>query len=517
MGFEKKGNLLGSHRLAIPFFLGFLLFLVPLHSQDQLPEMSVSISSRNRTINQVLDEISLQTGYNFTYNAALITGKKKVRFMVTGMPLEMALDSLLGDDQFAYRVIQRNIVIFKRNDTPPAPLIAEIDRSILKGMVLDQRTGKPLPYATVALYGTSQGTITNQNGAFSFKIPANMSDPMVVISYMGYKSMFMPVDYPIEEELSVRLEKEIIPLQEVIIRFTDPELLLSEALNRIRTNYLDDHSTMTAFYRESVQRNNRFMVYSEAVLDLAKGPYSRSSTPDQVRIRKGRKISDVSTQDTVLVKLRSGIFASLSLDVIKSIPDFLAYDFLTRYDLEYTDMMTYGDRLVYVISFRQKTGITDLLFRGQIFIEQETLAILAVDFEFNPELLYKEPDLFLVSKSPRIRIRPTLARYHAEYKELNGKYHVSQVRGEVELKVRRRRQWIGARYRINLEMAVTDVIPDQRLRINFAERVRPNVVLSDEPFEFDPLFWGVYNTIEPEVSLMESIRRIEHNLQEINQ
>jgi len=43
-----------------------------------------------------------------------------------------------------------------------------------------------------------------------------------------------------EEEVTIRLEKEIIPLQEVIIRFADPELLLTEALNRIRINYLDD-------------------------------------------------------------------------------------------------------------------------------------------------------------------------------------------------------------------------------------------------------------------------------------
>ena len=91
-----------------------------------------------------------------------------------------------------------------------------------------------------------------------------------------------------------------------------------------------------------------------------------------------------------------------------------------------------------------------------------------------------------------------------DYRETNGKYHVSQVRGEVEMKVRKRRKWIGAKYRITIEMAITDVIPGQRLRINAHERVNPNIVLSDEPFQFDPSFWGIYNTIEPEASLMES-------------
>ena len=64
-------------------------------------------------------------------------------------------------------------------------------------------------------------------------------------------------------------------------------------------------------------------------------------------------------------------------------------------------------------------------------------------------------------------------------------------------------------------MAITDVIPHQRLKIEPADRVSRNIVLADEPFEFDPEFWGVHNAIEPEASLMESIQKLEHSRQEI--
>lgn len=64
-------------------------------------------------------------------------------------------------------------------------------------------------------------------------------------------------------------------------------------------------------------------------------------------------------------------------------------------------------------------------------------------------------------------------------------------------------------------MAITDLIPNQRLRINHSDRVSRNIVLADEPFQFDPLFWGVHNTIEPEASLMESIQKLDHSSQEI--
>jgi len=492
-----------------------LLSSFPVHAQESLPPVLLTISSRNQTINQILDEITLQTGFHFTYDADIVNGGQKVQFRVTDLLLKEALDSLLMDPHLDYRSIDKNIVIYRKNIISPTPLSSSIDRTLLKGRVVDKRSGKPLPFATIALSETRLGSISNQEGEFSFKIPLDLPDPMMVISYMGYRSLVLPVTYPVEEELEIRLEKELVPLQEVIIRFVDPVKLLHEAIQRIPENYLDEHSTMSAFYRESVKRNEHCMVYSEAVLDVAKGPYASLTASDHISIVKRRKISDVTAEDTVLIKLRSGIQTSLSLDVIKNRPDFLEDDFQSRYNLEFSDMMTYGDRLVYVISFEQKREISDLLFKGQVYLDQETMAVLAVDFEFNPHLLHKEPELFLVSRSPKIRIRPIAAKYHVNYRSLNKRYYVSQVRGEVEMKVRKRKKWISSRYKISIEMAITDLIPGQRLRINPSDRVSRNIVLADEPFQFDPEFWGIYNTIEPEASLQESIMKLEHSNQEI--
>ncbi len=515
MGNRSRGYLSGSLKLAHILLMLTLFLFVPVTGQESFPSVTVTLSSRNRTINQVLDEITLQTGYLFTYNAAIIDGRQKVELRVSGLPLKQALDSLLMDPELGYRSIDKNIVIYRKNRITPTPLNDTINRAFLKGRVVDLRSGKSLPFATIALLGTSLGSITNQQGEFSFKLPMDLPDPMLVVSYMGYKRTLYPVSYPVGEELEIGLEKELIPLQEVIIRYSDPAKLLQEAIRRIPINYLNEHSTMTAFYRESVKRNEHCMVYSEAVLDVAKAPYTSLAASDQVGIEKQRKISDITSEDTILLKLRSGIFTSLNLDVVKNRPDFLQEDFITRYNLEFTDIMTYGDRLVYVISFHQKREIPDLLFQGQIYLDQETLALLAADFEFNPNLLHKEPGLFLVSSSPNIHIRPVLARYHVDYRSDRDRYYLSQVRGEVEMKIRKKRKWISSRYKISIEMAITDLIPGQRLRIDPVKRVRRNIILADEPFQFDPQFWGVYNIIEPESSLMESIQKLEHSRQEI--
>lgn len=492
------------------------LWAPSLFGQEALSDLRITLKPRNRTINQVLDEITLQTGYYFTYNAALISGRDKVRLEFNDLSLNEALDTLLQDPDFDYIIIDKNVVIYKKNTTPAIPMAEEIDRAILQGRVVDRRSGKALSYATIALHGTALGSIANEAGYFSFKLPTDLDDPILVVTFMGYKNLLYPVNYPMEEELTIRLERETIPLQEVIIRYADPVKILSEAIRRVPENYLQEHSGMTAYYRESVKKNDHCMLFSEAVLDVAKGPYSPMSSRDQVSIHKGRKISDLNNEDTVIIKLRSGIDASLSLDIIKNRPDFLMEDFQEYYDLEFSDVMTYGDRLVYVIGFKQKSHITQVLFQGSIYIDQENLAVLATDFEFNPQLISKDPGIFLISSSPRIRIRPIVARYHVDYRPLNRQLHVSQVRAEVEMKVRKRRRWMGSRYRIAIEMAITDVRPGEKVKIAPSQRVKPRTVLSDEPFQFDPLFWGVYNTIEPEATLQESLKKIETKLQEIN-
>jgi len=515
MGLKSRGYLSGILKPTLILVIFSLLIPGLARSQESLPPISVTIASRNKTIDQVLEEITLQTGYHFTYDATIVNGRQKVQLRASDLLLKIALDSILRDSSLAFRSINQNIVIYRKNETAPSPISIAIDRAFLKGRVVDKQSGKALPYATIALLETSLGSISNQQGEFSFKIPLDLPDPMIVVSYMGYRSTMLPVSYPAEENIEISLDKEVIPLQEVIIRYSDPVKLLHEAIKRIPGNYLDSHSTMTAFYRESVKRNDHCMVYSEAVLDVAKGPYASLASGDHISIIKQRKISDFTTEDTVLIKLRSGVTTSMNLDVIKNRPDFLAYDFQNRYNLEFTDMMTYGDRLVYLISFRQKKEIHELLFRGQLYLDQETLAILAIDFEFNPDYLQKEPGLFLVSGSPKIRIRPVMAKYHVDYRSVQDKFYVSQVRAEVEMKVRKRRKWISSRYKISIEMAITDLIPNQRLRITPANRVKSNIVLADEPIQFDPEFWGIYNTIEPESSLMESIGKLVHSSQEI--
>jgi len=63
-------------------------------------------------------------------------------------------------------------------------------QGLINGTVRDQETKQPLAFATIGLKGISFGTISNSQGEFTLRIPKNLIDSIIVVSYLGYKSTF---------------------------------------------------------------------------------------------------------------------------------------------------------------------------------------------------------------------------------------------------------------------------------------------------------------------------------------
>ena len=81
----------------------------------------------------------------------------------------------------------------------------------ISGVVQDQN-GLPIPGVTVTVKNTNRGTVTNLDGEYSITAPAS---GIVVFSYIGYKTVEIPVDN--NEEISIQLEEDVSALGEVQI------------------------------------------------------------------------------------------------------------------------------------------------------------------------------------------------------------------------------------------------------------------------------------------------------------
>jgi len=70
------------------------------------------------------------------------------------------------------------------------PALARAQATV-RGTVVDQRTGEPLPGARVEATGTREATVTNESGAFTLALPGTVSS--LTVSAAGYATKTVPV------------------------------------------------------------------------------------------------------------------------------------------------------------------------------------------------------------------------------------------------------------------------------------------------------------------------------------
>jgi hypothetical protein len=282
---------------------------------------------------------------------------------------------------------------------------------------------------------------------------------------------------------------------------------------RKQNNNLDPVYT-TSFYREGVQKNNRYLSYSEAVFKVYKSAYSLSELSDQVKLLKSRKIQGINPRDTVFVKLKAGVLSALQLDIVKCVPGFLDIS-VPSYSYTYSDLVSFNDDDVYAITFEQNTGIYEPLFKGTLYIDKESFAILGANFEVNPQFLDLAADDLILKKSRKLIVKLEKIYYSVSYTPFNGKYYLNHARCDIKLKTRLRRHLTSDNFSTFFEYATCQIDTTHVEKFPRQEVIKPNIVFSDATYNSDYAFWGNYNSIAAEEKLSEALTRIIGKIEKI--
>jgi len=88
---------------------------------------------------------------------------------------------------------------------------------VLEGVVLDQGTQRPVPFATVGVAQQPLGTAANEAGAFRLVLPDTARPAAVVVSSVGYEAVTVPlVTWPVGRQ-TIRLQPATVSLGEVVV------------------------------------------------------------------------------------------------------------------------------------------------------------------------------------------------------------------------------------------------------------------------------------------------------------
>ena len=180
-------------------------FAIPTYSQKQ-----IKMEVQGVSLEQVLKELQVQSGYYILYNKQDVQEVKNVSLKVDGCSVEDVLKLCLQNTSLQYMIEDQTILIsLKKTGVEPE----KKENVIIKGSVKDVK-GNALPGVTVIIKGTSVGTATGIDGNFSMSI-VKQDTVTLLFSFVGMKTK--EVKWTGQSELNVVLEDEMSEMDEVVV------------------------------------------------------------------------------------------------------------------------------------------------------------------------------------------------------------------------------------------------------------------------------------------------------------
>ncbi len=148
------------------------------------------------------------------------------------------------------------------------------------GVVKEKSTGEALPYATVFIEGTNNGTITNADGYFTlFNLPEGIFS--ITANFLGYKKNSLKVNSKDNDEfLIIELEEDTKQLEEVVIRGKQSMMKVSENVSQVNISP-KQLTSLPSLGEKDIFRSMQLLPGISGSNEASSGLYVRGGTPDQ--------------------------------------------------------------------------------------------------------------------------------------------------------------------------------------------------------------------------------------------
>lgn len=164
----------------------------------------ITIKADQVRLEQILDDISRQSGSSFYYSQPTVNPDELYSLNVDKVDLKTALDKLLAGKPITYDINDGKVYLVAKGEAAQPKTV--------KGIVTDVE-GEPLIGAAVLIKGTTKGTTTDFEGKFTLN---NVTDETVLeITSIGYQTQNVPVGK--QTVFAVTLAEDTELLDEVVV------------------------------------------------------------------------------------------------------------------------------------------------------------------------------------------------------------------------------------------------------------------------------------------------------------
>ncbi len=209
-----------------------------LSAQNISLQKKISVIQKNKILSAVLEEIHRKSGVNFSYNNEDILGEQKITLIARNKSVENILSNLFSDLNIEYRIVEKQIVLKKKQFTPVKIIRKEkkeTGKYTISGYVKDSLTNEVLIGAGISIKNSYLGTMTNAYGFYSLSLPKGKY--VLVFSSIGYKDKTITLNLTSDRQISKFLKYDETELDIVVV--TDDEktnIFEKSSLKKIRLN-----------------------------------------------------------------------------------------------------------------------------------------------------------------------------------------------------------------------------------------------------------------------------------------
>ncbi|MEX6688213.1 TonB-dependent receptor [Danxiaibacter flavus] len=197
----------------------FMLLARDTNAQ-KLNEVRLSLKVKGERLDKILKKIESETTFRFVVDAAVAQSVQNITVSANEATLTDVLDNILTPNHLSYEQDGNNIIIKKDPQHISGNKSYDLTqfngflkfKEVVKGTVVDEKN-VPLANVTVQEKGTSNGTVTKEDGSFSISVED--ANAILSFSFVGYQTREIKVQR--NKPVQATLISETSRLNDVIV------------------------------------------------------------------------------------------------------------------------------------------------------------------------------------------------------------------------------------------------------------------------------------------------------------
>lgn len=179
---------------------------------------------------------------------------------------------------------------------------------LVRGRLMDAKSGEPVAFATVKLRSKPLGTISNSDGSFKIPNKYRINRDTIVITSIGYTTKVVALQQlKLDTVNTIYVHTATAQLQEVVVEAKKKKSMsaykvVREAIRHMADNYPHHPYSYNAYYRDYQIDSGRYVNLNEAQVEVTDlGFQANDYLTTGLRLLKYRKNEDFKTDSLTAI------------------------------------------------------------------------------------------------------------------------------------------------------------------------------------------------------------------------